>query len=107
AAAGVTIDCFRHPADRSGPLRSRPRAGDSFRPVRKETRESQVEARWPALIAVLTLGGLYLALPSNLVFGPPWLYPVVVAGLVVPTVLLHRKGRHDLDRVLGYILSGV
>lgn len=75
--------------------------------MRKETRESQVEARWPALIAVLTLGGLYLALPPNLVVGPRWLYPVVVAGLVVPTVLLHRKGRHDLDRVLGYILSGV
>ncbi|HEY6930260.1 MAG TPA: hypothetical protein VJA66_11340 [Thermoanaerobaculia bacterium] len=75
--------------------------------MRKETAESRVEARWPALIAVVTLGGLYLALPPNLLVGPRWLYPVVVAGLVIPILALHRMGRHDLDRRLGYILSGV
>ena len=79
----------------------------AFRPVGKETAESRAEARWPALIAIVTLGGLYLALPPSLVIGPRWLYPVVVAGLLVPTVVLHRMGRHDLDRTFGYILSSV
>ena len=68
---------------------------------------SKVEGRWPALIAVVCLGGLYLALPANLIVGPRWLYPVVVAALVVPTLIFHRLGRHLVDRILGYLLSGV
>ena len=75
--------------------------------MRKETGESRVEGRWSALFAVVTLGGLYLALPASLVVGPRWLYPAVVAGLLIPTVVFHRIGRHEADRTLGFLLSGV
>lgn len=75
--------------------------------MRKETEESRVEQRWPALIAVVTVGGLYLALPSSLILGPRWLYPAIVAALLIPTVLFHRLGLHRADRFLGYALSGV
>jgi hypothetical protein len=75
--------------------------------VRKESIESKVEARWPALIALLAVGGLYLALPEYLTVGPSWLFPAAVAVLLVPTVIFHRTGRHRLDRVFGYLVSGV
>jgi hypothetical protein len=65
------------------------------------------EPRWPPLIAVLAVGGLYLALPSYLTIGPRWLYPVVVLALVVPTTLSHHAGWVGMNRVLGVIVSAV
>lgn len=66
------------------------------------------EPRWPALIAVLSVGGLYLTLLSDdLMIGPRWLFPAIIAALLVPTVITHRTGRHDLDRRLGIIVSSL
>ena len=31
--------------------------------------------------------------------GPPWLFPTIVAVLLVPTVVSHRIGRHHVDRL--------
>jgi hypothetical protein len=63
------------------------------------------EPRWPALIAVLAVGGLYFALHSDLIIGPRWLFPGTIAALIVPSVIFHRTGRHDLDRLLGFGIS--
>jgi uncharacterized membrane protein len=63
------------------------------------------EPRWPALIAVLAAGGLYLALPSDLTIGPHWLFPSLIIVFLVPTVLAHRAGKHHLDRTLGLALT--
>ena len=63
------------------------------------------EARWPVLIAILGVGGITLALPHTLVVGPRWLLPAVILALLVPTTLSHRSGRHDVDRILGYVIS--
>lgn len=65
------------------------------------------EPRWPALIAVLAVGGLDLALRSDLIMGPAWLLPSMVVVLLVPTVISHRLGRHHLDRVLGFAVTAV
>jgi uncharacterized membrane protein len=65
------------------------------------------EPRWPALIAVLAVGGLYWALPSGLTMGPRWIFPGTIGVLLVPTVLSHRAGRHHLDRILGFIVTSV
>lgn len=66
------------------------------------------EPRWPALLAMLALGGLYAALPSFLlVGGPRWLLLAVVSVLLVPTIISHRRGVHSLSQRLGYILNGV
>src|SRR5436853_6523449 len=43
------------------------------------------EPRWPALIAVIAVGGLYFALPGYLIIGPRWLFPAVVIALLIPT----------------------
>ncbi|MEP7304033.1 MAG: hypothetical protein ABJA98_00815 [Acidobacteriota bacterium] len=65
------------------------------------------EPRWPALIAILGVGGLYLSLHTDLVIGPRWLFPAAIGVLLVPTLVTHRTGRHDLNRLLGLIISAV
>src|SRR5437667_3248031 len=66
------------------------------------------EPRWPALLALLAVGGLYSALPSSLlVGGPRWLLVVLVVALLVPTIISQRSGNHSLNQTLGYVLNGV
>lgn len=65
------------------------------------------EPRWQALLALLAVGGIYLALPHSLVFGPTWLLPVVIIVLVTPTIVAHRMGRYSLNRALGLVTSSV
>jgi uncharacterized membrane protein len=65
------------------------------------------EPRWPAFVAVLSAGGMYLALPSDLTIGPRWLFPALIGVFLVPTVISHRMGRHHLDRILGFALTAL
>ena len=69
---------------------------------------SNREPRWPALIALLAVGGLHAALPSSLeVGGPRWLVIGIVLVLLIPAVILHSSGQHHLNQIVGYILNGV
>jgi hypothetical protein len=74
---------------------------------RSDTLLDPPEPRWPALIAVLAVGGIYLALPASLAVGPRWLEPVIVLVLIVPTVITQRRGHHELNKLLGHALAGV
>lgn len=65
------------------------------------------EPRWPALIALVAVGGLYAALPASLIVGPRWLFLVIVLAMLIPTVISHYKEYHTLNRVLGFAVSGV
>ena len=65
------------------------------------------EPRWQALLALLAVGGIYLALPHSLVVGPTWLLPVVIIVLVTPSIVAHRMGRYSLNRALGLVTSSV
>lgn len=65
------------------------------------------EPRWPALIALLAVGGIYLAIPASLAVGPRWLEPAIVLVLTVPTVITYRRGHHELNQVLGHALAGI
>ncbi|HSU26192.1 MAG TPA: hypothetical protein VLI65_09430, partial [Pyrinomonadaceae bacterium] len=65
------------------------------------------EPRWPALIAIFAVAGLYIALPRSLVFGPKWLYVLLIGILLVPTIVFHRTRFHKMDRVLGFTISGL
>jgi hypothetical protein len=67
----------------------------------------QPEPRWPALLALFAVGGLRLAVPDELAFGPPWLLLVVVGILTIPTVLTHYQGNTRTNRVLGHILTSI
>jgi hypothetical protein len=63
------------------------------------------EPRWPALIAVVAAGGLSAALAPGLTIGPLWLFPGIIGVLLVPTVIYHRKGYHQADRILGFLVT--
>ena len=64
------------------------------------------EPRWPALVAVLSVGGIYAALPRYLVLGPRWLFPGILLGLLIPAVITHIHGHHFLNRFFGFTVSG-
>ena len=65
------------------------------------------EPRWPAIIAILAIGGLYAALPDELTMGPSWLFPSIVLALLIPTIVSHHTGRHRLSTALGFAVDGV
>jgi hypothetical protein len=65
------------------------------------------EPRWQALLAFVAVGGIYLALPRSLIFGPTWLLPTLIAVLLVPTVVSHRTGKRSLNRALGILINGI
>jgi hypothetical protein len=65
------------------------------------------EPRWQALLAMTAVGGVYLALPRELVIGPTWLLPTVIAVLLAPTILTHRMERHSFNHALGIVNNGI
>src|SRR5271170_5861739 len=65
------------------------------------------EPRWPVVVALLAVGGIYMALPEYLIMGPRWLLLGVLSILSVPALISHHIGRHQLNLVLGYVISGV
>ena len=64
------------------------------------------EPRWPAAAAVLAIGGLYAALPKSLIVGPRWMFFTIMVVLLIPTVISHRRAYHNLNRILGFIVTG-
>lgn len=67
----------------------------------------QPEPRWQAVIALLVVGGVYLALPKELVVGPIWLLPAAITLLLLPTIFAHRSGLSSLNHYLGVAINGI
>jgi Protein of unknown function (DUF1345) len=75
-----------------------------------ETRKQpplDTEPRWPALVALLAVSGLVAALPTSLAIIPHWYLLIIVVALLVPTLITHYRGHHDLNQHLGYTVNGV
>ena len=64
--------------------------------------ELRREPRWPAILAVISIGGLYWVLPENLSPGPGWLALALVVPLSVLGMVLHRTGNYSLNQIVGY-----
>jgi hypothetical protein len=64
----------------------------------------QRQARWPALVAVLGVGGLYLALPPSLTVGPDWLPLAILALLAIPIYIFHYLGNERMNQLSSYLL---
>ena len=66
--------------------------------------EEAPEPRWPALVALLAVGGLYMALPHQIsgLPGPHWLLLVIVIAFLIPTTLTFRMKNHTLNQVFGF-----
>src|SRR3981189_1381822 len=65
------------------------------------------EPRWPAVLAMLSVGLLNDALPRSLVFGPKWLITLLAVALLVPALISHHQGKHDAAKWLSYIALGL
>jgi hypothetical protein len=48
-----------------------------------------------------------LALPRELILGPTWLLPTIIAVSLAPTTVAHRMGRHPLNHALGIVNNGI
>ena len=59
------------------------------------------------MLALVAVGGLYYALPSELTFGPDWMVLVVVVMLMTPAVFLSRTQYWRVTQVLGFLATGV
>jgi hypothetical protein len=71
------------------------------------TRNDSAESRWPALVAIVAIGGIYTALPSSLAVGPRWLQLAIVIVLLVPTFIAHQRGNRKLNQIFGHLLASV
>jgi hypothetical protein len=69
--------------------------------IRKNT---AAEPRWPVVMALSAVVGLYLALPESLTVGPNWLLLVLVIALLAPTMVANRLGYSQLNQICGYLL---
>src|SRR5580700_907310 len=65
------------------------------------------EPRWPAMLALLAVGGLRLALPEQLSVGPDWLLLAVVIAIMIPSLWAHRLGADRLSRALGISTTAI
>ncbi len=65
------------------------------------------EPRWPTAVAMISIGGLFWALPSAMTVGPDWLVLVLVAVLMVPAMFFHRQRMHEWNQIFGYLAQGV
>jgi hypothetical protein len=65
------------------------------------------EPRWPAFIAMIAAGGVYLALPEPLSLGPSWGLLAILAVLMIPIVVSDRRGDHKITRILTFTANGL
>jgi hypothetical protein len=67
----------------------------------------RLEPRWPAMLALVAVGGLRLALPESLSVGPDWLLILVVVVLLIPTAWARVRGLDQLNQILGYLVTSI
>ena len=56
---------------------------------------------------MLAAGGVYLGLPEPFTVGPSWLLLAVVAILLIPIAVSHRRGHYNVTRILTFGANGV
>ena len=71
----------------------------------KDATQWEPEPRWQALIATLSVVGLFVALPPYLTLGPQWVFTSLVGFMIAAIVVAHRAGWHRADHALGIVLN--
>lgn len=61
------------------------------------------EPRWPAVVAAVAVGVLFIAMPETLTVGPKWLMLVLICLLMIPSMLFHEMGRPALNEIFAYL----
>jgi hypothetical protein len=65
------------------------------------------EPRWPAFVAMIAASGVYWALPEPLSVGPSWGLLVVIAILMIPMVISHKRRDYGITRILTFTANGI
>jgi hypothetical protein len=65
------------------------------------------EPRWPAAVALVAAGCMYLGLPEQLSVGPRWLLLSIILVLLAPLVITHRSGRYRLNHILALVADAI
>ncbi len=65
------------------------------------------EPRWPAMLALFGVGGLWFVLPESLSVGPNWLLIAIVALLMIPTTWAWVMDKHTMYQIFGYTLNAM
>lgn len=60
--------------------------------------------RWPAAVALLSVGPVYAVVSDGLSLGPRLLAPVLILFLVIALMGAHLAGRHLLARRFALVL---
>jgi len=60
--------------------------------------------RWPAAVALVSIGASYIALSEYVTFGPRVWVPGLTTVLVVPLLIAHARGHYRLARGISYVL---
>ena len=63
------------------------------------------EPRWSVIIAIIAVGGLYLALPPSLTFGPQWVQLAIAVLLLIPSLITHHRGNLRVNIFLGHLIG--
>jgi hypothetical protein len=71
----------------------------------KDDAQHGYEPRWPVVIAIIAVGGLYMALPPSLTFGPQWVQLAIAAALLIPNLIAHHRGNVWLNIFLGHLIG--
>jgi hypothetical protein len=82
-------------------VEERKRHGETVQPSR-----SALLPRWPAVVALLTVGALYAVLSDGLSLGPRAFVPALVVVLLVPLMTAHLRGSHRLARHISFGVIG-
>ncbi|MEO8025909.1 MAG: hypothetical protein ABI823_05530 [Bryobacteraceae bacterium] len=72
-----------------------------------EANKPAAELRWPGFVALLAVGGLHYALPSELTVGPDWILTALIVLFAIPKIISDRAGRQNLYRIFGHLTSGL
>ena len=64
-------------------------------------------SRWPGAVALLSIGGSYLALSDYVTVEPRLWLPGLMTVLVVVLLSAHARGRYRLARTISFVLLGV
>jgi hypothetical protein len=72
-----------------------------------ELKDRRGEPRWPALLGILAIVGLYISLPERLTPGPTWVLVSAVVVIIIPLVFTYSTGRHRINAALGVVLLAI
>src|SRR5690349_8278430 len=62
---------------------------------------------WPAMLAVLAIGGIFALVSEPLSPGPQGLLLVLIVALLVPLIFSLRHGLVRMTRMLGFVILGL